>query len=110
MTYRIHITRIAEQDLNDAADYIEYILKNPSAADHLLELVESRISTLETNPEIHAIVDDPVLKAWEIRFVVINNYLAFYTIDELEGIVYVVRFLCGKRELITILKQGISFE
>ena len=36
MKYDIHITRAAEKDLNSAADYIEFVLLNPQAADDLL--------------------------------------------------------------------------
>lgn len=29
MTYRVHITKAAERDMERAVDYIEYTLKNP---------------------------------------------------------------------------------
>ena len=37
MNYHVHITHRAEHDLNRALDYIEFSLKNPQAADSLLE-------------------------------------------------------------------------
>lgn len=52
------------------------------------------------------LVDDPVLASWEIRFVIINNYLAFYTIDEEKQTVIVVRFLYQKSNWCSILRQG----
>lgn len=106
MTYQIHITKTAERDLINAADYIEFTLKNPTAADTLLDLAETKISQLASFPETHAIVDDSVLSAWGIRYIVINNYLAFFTI--LDDTVYVIRFLYGKRDWISILKQDFS--
>ena len=36
MKYQLHITQSAERDLIQAADYIEFVLKNPQAADDLL--------------------------------------------------------------------------
>ena len=108
MSYQIHITKTAERDLANAADYIEFTLKTPSAADNLLNNAEEQISKLSDFPEVHAVVDDPVLSAWGIRFTVINNYLAFFTI--LDDTVYIVRFLYGKRDWISILKQGISLD
>lgn len=108
MTRRIHITKTAENDLINAVRYIELVLKNPSAADNLLDKVEKEISELSSFPEAHAIADDPVLSAWGIRFIVINNYLAFYAI--LGDTVYIIRFLYGKRDWISILKQGFSLE
>lgn len=110
MKYELHITRAAENDLNEAADYIEFVLMNPQAADHLLDAVEEALPTLSEYAERHALVDDPVLKAWGIRFVQIKNYLAFYTIAEAEQKVYIVRFLYGKRNWISILKNGFSLE
>ncbi|MBR1628645.1 MAG: hypothetical protein IJ679_05160 [Lachnospiraceae bacterium] len=66
MNYDIHITRAAEKDLNSAADYIEFVLLNPQAADNV--------------------------------------------ISEENHTVYIVRFLCEKRDWITILKQGFSLK
>ena len=104
--YDLHITSAAENDLNEAADYIEYVLLNPDAADRLLDAATERISTLAQFAERNALVDDPVLKAWGIRFIQVNSYLAFYVISEEESRVYIVRFLYGKRDWIGILKQG----
>ena len=36
MNYQVHITSTAEYDIMQAADYIEFTLKNPDAAEHLL--------------------------------------------------------------------------
>lgn len=74
MTYQIHITKTAERDLISAADYIEFTLKNPAAADSLLDKAEERISELSSFPEANAVVDDPVLSAWGIRFIVVKPH------------------------------------
>ena len=106
MTYDICITRAAEKDLRSTADYIEYVLLNPQAADALLDDVEAAIGELSSFPEKHALVDDAVLKSWGIRFVTVGNYIAFYTVSEAEHKVYVIRFLYGKRNWVNVLKQG----
>ena len=64
MNYQIHITKIAERDLNRAVDHIEFALKNPQAADRLLDDTEREIMSLATMPERYALVDDPLLAAW----------------------------------------------
>lgn len=110
MNYEVHITRSAENDLSEAADYIEYVLLNPQAADCLLDAVNEKLLTLAQYAQRYALVEDPVLKAWGIRFVQVKNYLAFYTISEEEQRVYVVRFLYEKRNWISILKNGFSIE
>ena len=54
----------------------------PDAAENLLDAATEQISSLADLPQKFRPVDDPVLASWGIRFVIINNYLAFYTIDE----------------------------
>ena len=110
MKYTIHITRAAEKDLISAADYIEFVLLNPQAADDFLDEAETKIYELGIFPGKYSLVDDPVLKSWGIRLTVIKNYIAFYIISDSEQKIYVVRFLYGKRNWINILKLGFSLE
>lgn len=42
----LHITFTAEHDIMRTVDYIEFILKNPQAADNLLDTVTKQIETL----------------------------------------------------------------
>lgn len=104
MTYKIHITKKAEKDIESAADYIEFTLFNPKAAYGLLDKLEKAINSLAFAPKMHPLVDDPVLKSWGIRFVPIDNYLAFYVVDDALKTVFLTRFLYGKREWIRLLK------
>ena len=106
MNYQVHITKTAEHDIAKAADYIEFVLKNPQAADHLLDVATEKIGELTQMPEKLQLVDDPVLAVWGIRFIRVNNYLAFYTIDEDKKVVIIVRFLYQKSNWNTILRQG----
>ena len=43
MSYQVHITFTAEHDIMRAADYIEFTLKNPTAADNLLDVATEQI-------------------------------------------------------------------
>lgn len=108
MNYHIHITFTAEKDMIHAADYIEFVLKNPQAADRLLDEAEIQINTLSQFPMKHPPVDDKILSSWGIRFVTVGNYLAFYTVSEEEHQVNIVRFLYAKSDWRSILKLGFS--
>lgn len=108
MSYSIHITAAAERDILRAADYIEFTLKNPTATDRLLDAATKQINSLADMPEKFRLVDDPVLASWEIRFIIVNNYLAFYTIDKEKQLVIVVRFLYQKSNWNSILRKGFS--
>lgn len=106
MNYQLYITFTAEHDIMNAADYIEFSLKNPEAAEHLLNVAAEQINSLSDLPQRFRLVDDPVLASWNIRFIMINNYLAFYTIDEEKELVTIVRFLHQKSNWSAILRQG----
>ncbi len=106
MSYQVHITSTSEHDIMRAADYIAFTLKNPDAADHLLDAATEQIGSLADLPQKFRLADDPVLASWGIRFVIINNYLAFYTIDEEKQTVIIVRFLYQKSNWTSILRQG----
>ena len=104
MSYHLHITSVAERDISQAADYIEFVLKNPKAADDLLEETDQKINALLPFPQEHPIVEDKLLAAWGIRFTQIKYYLAFYVVEENQ--VTVIRFLYAKSNWISILKAG----
>ena len=105
MNFSLHITKKAEDDMQAAADYIEFTLLNPQAADDLLDRAELEIGSLSELPCTHQLVSDPFLNALGIRFVMVNDYIAFFLIDEKEKTVYIVRFLHEKRNWIQILKD-----
>ncbi len=106
MRYELYITQSAENDISEAADYIEYVLMNPQAAEELLDAVWEALPALTEEPQRNAVVSDPVLSAWGIRFVRVKNYLAFYVADERAGRVTVLRFLYMKRNWIGLLRTG----
>jgi len=80
MNYYLHITAAAERDMALAADHIEFVLKNPQAADHLLDEAERQINALAQFPGKFPLVEDKLLASWGIRFTKVNNFLAFYVV------------------------------
>lgn len=72
MNYSIHITATAERDMALAANYIEFVLKNPQSADLLLDEAERQINALAHFPEKFPLAKDPLLASWGIRFAKVN--------------------------------------
>lgn len=110
MNYNVHITRRAEKDLSRALDYIEFSLKNPQAADNLLDEAEAALSSLDYMPERYSVVDDKLLAAWGIRYIQVKKYLAFYIVSKETHTVHIVRFLYGKSDWRSILRHGFTTE
>lgn len=110
MSYQVHITKQAEKDPDCALDYIEFSLKKPQAADSLLDEAEQTLGSLTQMPGRYALPEDKLLTAWGIRFVQIKNYLAFYVIVKETQIVHIIRFLYGKSDWRSVLRQGFTTE
>ncbi len=106
MSYQVLVSAVAERDIVAAADYIEFALKNPAAANRLLEKVETRISSLSELPCRTRLLDDPVLASWSVRCVAVDNYLAFYAVNESDKTVTILRFLYQKSNWAQILRLG----
>ncbi len=105
MKYEILITRSAENDLVSTSDYIKHIILNPKAADELLNAVEMLMESLSQLPGRYPVVDDPVLKMLGIRIAPVKNYILFYTVNNERHQVIIVRFLFGKRNWKSVLRN-----
>jgi len=110
MNYHVHISKKAEKDLARAVDYIEFSLKNPQAADSLLDEAEAALSSLAQMPKRYAVTDDKLLAAWGIRFIQVKKYLAFYVVNDETQTVNIIRFLYGKSDWRSILGMGSTTE
>ncbi len=91
MQYRIEITNLAEEDLENAGDYIAYELKNPSAAVNTVSGIRKQINSLANFPERNELDEDEVLAQSGVRKDYYRNYKIYYIIHK--DTVYIVRIL-----------------
>lgn len=91
MQYRIEITELAEQDLENAGDYIAYELKNPTAAENTIKGIRTQINSLSSFPERNELDEDEVLAELGVRKDYYRNYKIYYVISA--NTIYIVRIL-----------------
>ena len=91
MQYRIKITDLAEEDLENASDYIAYELENPSAAENTVKGIRKQINSLINYPERNELDEDQMLAELGVRKDYYKNYKIYYVI--LEDTIYIVRIL-----------------
>ena len=89
--YRVEITGLAEQDLENASDYIAYDLKNPSAAANMVKGIRRQINSLSDFPERNELDEDEMLATLGIRKDYYKNYKIYYVIDS--DTIYIIRIL-----------------
>ena len=105
MNYSLNITDIAEEDILSTVKYIANVLKNPKAASNLLDEIERHEGILENSPDIYPLVSDEYLAKKGLKYVIIKNYLMFYTVNDVKKIVNIIRFLYGRRDWKNLLKN-----
>ncbi|MDR2132502.1 MAG: type II toxin-antitoxin system RelE/ParE family toxin [Clostridiales Family XIII bacterium] len=106
MTYRIDVTKSAERDLFEAARYVAADLQNPVAAGALLDAAAEAIDSLGEMPLRCAPAKDEALAARGIRILPVRNFLVFYAVREEKKTIVIERFLYGRRDWLTILRDG----
>ena len=101
--YSVHITDIAEKEILDTINYIADVLKAPIAANNLLDEIEKYENILGNTPGIFSFVPDEYLRTRGIKYVLVKKYMMFYTVNEDENRVDVIRFLYGRKDWKNIL-------
>jgi len=104
--YSLNISKLAENDISSALTYIAKVLAAPMAADKLLDEIEKYEEILEDTPSIYKRVPDEYLAELGLRYVIIKNFMMFFTVNEEERTVNVIRFLYGRRDWKYLLRQG----
>ena len=89
--YKIELTNLAEQDLENAGDYIAYELRNPSAAENTVRGIRKQINSLVDFPERNELDEDEILAQLGVRKDYYKNYKIYYIVSG--DTIYIVRIL-----------------
>ena len=99
--YELRILPLFEHDLNEITDYIVYRLRNPDAADHLIDKVEKaiydRLPMAESFEPYHGIAE----REYPYYWIKVNNFIIFYVV--IDSIMEVRRILYMKRSMKKLL-------
>lgn len=91
--YKIRISELAEQDLENAGDYIAFKLLNPIAAENMVKGIREQINKLEVFPASYELDNDSILAELGIHKTYYKEYKIFYTIDDNVKKIFIVRIL-----------------
>lgn len=103
MKYKLVVTKPAENDLSDILQYISKDLSAPKAASDFLDEVLKCYDNVSENPLMYILCDNDRLRNKEYRKAIIKNYIMFYRVDKSNHIIYVMRFIYGRRDYIHLL-------
>ena len=97
--YTIRLLQAAEEDFREIITYIA--LDNPPAAEAVANRIEDTLSKLSTFPLLGKIPIEEELANMGYRFLVVQNYLIFYTIEN--HTIWVHRIIHGARDYLSLL-------
>ena len=93
MRYRIVFMPSADRDMDDIEEYLSQFYS--STVLNFFLTLEKKVSTLENMPYSHPAYEyDPYF-----RWMVADDYLLFYSVDEKRKLVIIHRIFHGKRDI-----------
>lgn len=96
--YKVVFEPLAVSDLRDIVDYIATKLKEPEIAKRIYTSIKKQILSLEVMPYRYKLVDDEPFCKTGIRKLPVENYTAFYFVNEERKTVHIFRILYNRRE------------
>lgn len=90
--YKLIVSELAHQDLDNILSYIVVQLANPMASGDFLDEVDKCYSHLKSNPMMYAKCQDKRLEKEGYRKALIKNYVLVYKINGVSKTVIILRF------------------
>jgi len=97
--YQIRLLKIAEEDFTEIVNFIAE--DNSSAAEAIATKIEKNLELLSDNPYLGRVPRDEEIRNLGYRYIVIQNYIIFYTIEE--RTIRIHRILHGARNYKSLL-------
>ena len=95
---KIVIEQTAENDLLGILSYISDTLHEPSIAMKIYGLIKKEILNLNRMPFRFEVVNEEPYRSMGVRRIPVENYTAFYIVDENEKTVHIFRIIYNRRE------------
>lgn len=103
MSYKLFVQPIAFEDMESIGDYIALTLCSPKAALNLLAKFNEGIERLKSFPFSGDLLETQYPLEYEYRRIIVENYIIFYTVDEQNQTVNVMRVLFGSSNYLSVL-------
>lgn len=99
--YKLRVLPLFEKDLNEIVDYIAFKLKNPTAANDLVDAVEETIESRLANPMSFEPFQSAKKREHQYYRIRVRNFTIFYVV--IDDIMELRRILYNRRDLTKLL-------
>lgn len=100
----LRYTPEAIRDLQETTHDISKVLQNPKAATRIAKNILDSCGNLKQHPMLGATLEGKTAKASDLRYLVCENYIAFYRIDD--DTISIARILDGRQDYLRILFEA----
>jgi plasmid stabilization system protein ParE len=101
--YKLIVSELAHQDLDNIISYIAIQLANRTAAGDFLDEVDKCYGYLKSNPMMYAKCQDKRLEKEGYRKALIKSYVLVYKIDETSKTVSILRFCYSAQDYVKLI-------
>ena len=104
-TYSIIYSPEARDDLKDIYSYIAFDLLVPGIAEGQVNRIRKTIRSLDFMPSRFSIVDWEPWKSMGMHKILVDNFIVFYTVDDSQMEVSILRILYAGQDIESIASQ-----
>ena len=101
--YKLNFARHFQEDVKSTVNYIKNALQASDASEKIKDEIRKTYKNIKQNPLVYPVVPDDDLVSKGFRFVMVKNYMLFYTVEEEQ--INFIRFLYGRRNWVNILTE-----
>lgn len=102
--YKVKITPQASTQMLELFSYISNTLKEPVAAERLLDELQKSILSLDTMPKRVALVDEQPWLSYGVHKMPVKNFLVYFWVNEELKEVHITAVIYGRRDQLEQLK------
>ena len=103
MVFKVSFSRQAAIDFAEILNYISGELQNRKAANRFYNEVAKKLKLLRKMPYMFPLYHNESIGDKGFRYIIIDNYLVFYLIEDGKSAVYIARILYGKQDIAALL-------
>ena len=108
MTFSVHISKQAADDLRGIFEYIAFSLHSAEAAELQLMRLETGIKSLSSFPQRFKLYEKEPWKGRGLRMMLVNHYLVYYICNSEQKNVHIIRVIYGGRDMDGLLRDALE--
>ena len=105
--YKVSYSGEALSDLREIYSYITYELLVPKTAAAQIKRIREKIRSLDFMPACHELVEWEPWQSMNMHQLPIDNYIAYYLVDDKTKMVRITRIFYGGRDIKGIINSNI---